>query len=177
MIIGGFFLFMALVPEIHQQGLEQSSVTQKSNKKPIDLINEHLQKTYDKDAIDKLNVENQNKVFAPSLKDTGEEAILTESEIDALYGGAKYEDLIRKEINARNAIEDKRYKNELEKKALADQELDQRKYREKYAPALFEKARREGFEVELDENFYIKNVIKIPGGKNKEDKKQYREKK
>lgn len=170
-VIGGFFLLMASLEEDALQSSEQSSQSEKPNKKPIELINEHLQESYDKSLIDKLNVINQNRVLAPALKDSKEEAVLTESEIEALYGGANYEDLIRNELNTRNAIEDKRYRDELEQKEEAEREEEQKKYRQRYAPTFIEMARKDGYEIELDENYYVKSVDKIKDSKKTENKK------
>jgi hypothetical protein len=152
--------------------LEQSSKVKKDSRRPVDLVNEHLQKTYDKEVINKMNTINQNKVFAPKLKEIPEESPLTEEEISSLYGGASIEDLIRKDLNEKNAIEDKQYQSELERKEFEEQEEIQRKYREKYSKAFLEMTEKEGYQVELDENYRVKSVNKVaPTKKNYNSKR------
>jgi hypothetical protein len=161
-LIGLVFIALSYYAEDPvSEKVEISSSLKSNNKKPVDLVNEHLQKSYDKEVIEKMNIINQNRVLAPNLKDVPEENPLTEDEISSLYGGVNYEDLVRRELSEKNAIEDRNYQNELEAKETEEKEEVQRRYREKYANTFLERARKEGLEVELDEDFKVKSVNKI----------------
>lgn len=162
------FVFVVLSFYVDENVVEisnQSSKLKKDSRKSVDLINEHLLKSYDKEVMDNMNVINQNKMLAPKLKDAPEETQLSEEEINALYGGTQYEEFVRKELNEKNAIQDKIYQKELEDKEVAEKEEAQKKYRQKYAQTFLESARKDGYEVELDEDFRIKSVNKTASQK------------
>jgi hypothetical protein len=160
-LIGLVFVVLSFyVDDNIVESSNQSSKLKKDSRKSVDLINKHLLKSYDKEIMDNMNVINQNRMLAPKLKDAPEETRLSEEEISALYGGTQYEEFVRKELNEKNAIQDKIYQKELEDKEIAEKEEVQKRYRQKYAQTFIERARKDGYEVELDEDLRIKSVNK-----------------
>jgi hypothetical protein len=161
-IIGLFFLVLSFfIDENFPQNKDQNIIKKKDNRKLVDLVNSHLQKSYDKEMMDNINIIHQNKVLAPSIKDSVEEIPLNEDEISALYDGNQYEDFIKKELNDKNAIQDKIEGRELETNEEIEKEAVQKKYRQKYAKFFLEKLKKEGYEVQLDEEYRVKAVSKI----------------
>lgn len=172
LLSGLFFVLLTLVYDSNDgsKNKNEKKINAEKNylfntvKSPNDLVNEHLQKTYDNEQIKKLNTIHQNEILAPSLEQAREEVPFQE-DMSISFETDDLSSLVGKDLNKdiRQSWEDTTLHNKIEEELSNDQKnaIATKLYRDAYAKAYIQKAKDKGYQVQLDDEFRVISVKKI----------------
>lgn len=166
LLAGLFLLVWGLVNEKTIRSRTTSYQEESSNVKPIDLVNKHLREIYDKAELQENATKSLNQLTAPPILPPPDEQVeINLDEISWTIDETKLEELKGQKINdlAQEALEKRPLSQQIQKEVAEDlrkaRELST--YKEALSATIVEKARNQGYAIEVDSEYRIKTIKKI----------------
>jgi hypothetical protein len=166
LLAGLFILIVALVSIEFQESPGDVGLNPANEVRAIDLVNKHLREVYDRQEIDRKNAENMNALTAPPLyKAPRVEPRFNFDELPISFDQDSIDELVGQDlarfttgrVSARSLNEQIQQEVINDINAATEQEISKKAL----ADAIIQKARKQGLDVQIDENFKIKSVRKI----------------
>lgn len=136
-----------------------------SSAKPIELINKHLREVYDRQEMEKKNVENLNTITAPPIyKAHKVEPVYNFDNLPLSFDQDSINELIGKDLE--NFIpngHDKSLSEQIQDEVINDMttKLQAEQNKKTLAESIIKRARDKGFLIEIDDEYKVKSVKKI----------------
>jgi len=170
LLAGLFFLVLAMVSLdstdslMFPAGLSQVD----PSTKPIDLINKHLREVYDRQEMEKKNVENLNVITAPPIyKSPRIEPVYNFDNLPLSFDQDSINELVGKDLGnylrSSDAGDHRTLSEQIQDEVVDDmaRQAIAESNKKHLAEAIIQKARDKGYLVEIDENFKVTSVKKI----------------
>lgn len=168
LLAGLFFLILAIVSLDSTDSMLLPDVSVKSdpNAKPIDLINKHLREVYDRQEIEKKNVENLNVITAPPIyKSPRVEQVYNFDNIPISFDQDSINELVGKDLGnyVHSHSSDRSLSEQIQDEVIDDmnKKAEDENNKKSLAEAIIKKARDKGYLIEIDDDYKVKSVKKI----------------
>lgn len=169
LLTGLFVLIVALIT------LEDKSETKSiqgigrktgSSARPIDLVNQHLREVYDRQELDRIHVENTNAATAPPLNRTKPvEPVYHFDELPVAFDQESLEEIVGQDLRiyASGQARQKSLNEQIQQEIIDDirRSTEEEVYKKALAESIVKKARDQGYDVQVDDEFKIKSIKKI----------------
>lgn len=166
LLVGVFMVIWAMTNKEAISMREAEFESEQSSVRPIDLVNKHLREVYDRQEMERKNVENLNALTAPPIKSAEVTVpVYHFGDIPLEFSLTGEEELIGQDVQAlaEKALEQRPLSAQIQKEVAEDvvKATEQKKYRKALAEAIVEKARRQGYELNVDEDYKVRSIKKI----------------
>ncbi len=168
LLLSGLFVLIVALVSLSPNDDNNVDVTPnpKDDARPIDLVNKHLREVYDQQEIDRINAENMNLVTAPPLHKTPPvEPVFHFDEMPITFDQDSLEAVVGQDLRiyASSQARQKSLSEQIQQEIIDDikKSAEEEVYQKALAEAIIKKARTQGFDVQVDDNFKIKSVRKI----------------
>jgi hypothetical protein len=168
LLLSGLFVLIVALISLSPDENKSIDLTRNSKEdaRPIDLVNKHLREVYDQQEIDRLNAENMNLVTAPPLhKAPPVEPVFHFDEMPISFDQDSLEEVVGQDLRiyASSQARQKTLSEQIQQEIIDDikKSAEEEVYQKALADSIIKKARSQGFDVQVDENFKIKSVRKI----------------
>lgn len=166
LLVGFFLLVLALVSFERGPVKPEASRTEGTAMRPIDLVNKHLREVYDQQEMGRKNVENLNTLTAPPLyKAQPTEPVFHFGEIPLTFDPDSVDELVGTDLRiyASNMARQNSLSEQIQQEIIGDikKAVEDEVYKKALAEAIIQKARSQGYDIQVDDNFKIKSIRKI----------------
>ncbi len=164
LLAGLFFLILAIVSlDSTDSMLLPGEAT--NSAKPIELINKHLREVYDRQEMEKKNVENLNTITAPPIyKAPKVEPVYNFDNLPLSFDQDSINELIGKDLeNFIPNVHDKSLSEQIQDEVINDMtnKLQTEQNKKSLAESIIKRARDKGYLIEIDDDYKVKSVKKI----------------
>lgn len=164
LLAGLFFLILAIVSLDSTDSILLPGDTA-NPAKPIELINKHLREVYDRQEMEKKNVENLNTITAPPIyKAPKVEPVYNFDNLPLSFDQDSINELIGKDLeNFIPNVHDKSLSEQIQDEVINDMtnKLQTEQNKKSLAEAIIKRARDKGYLIEIDDDYKVKSVKKI----------------
>lgn len=164
-LAGLFFLILAIVSLDSTDSMLLPGGDSVNPSKPIELVNKHLREVYDRQEMEKKNVENLNTITAPPIyKAPKVEPVYNFDNLPLSFDQDSINELIGKDLeNFIPNIHDKSLSEQIQDEVINDMatKLQAEENKKHLADAIIKRARDKGYLIEIDDEYKVKSVKRI----------------
>lgn len=168
LLLSGLFVLIVALISMNPKQEKAVDLTAPAGEdvRPIDLVNKHLREIYDRQEIDRINAENMNLITAPSLHTSPPvEPVFHFDQMPISFDQDSLEEVVGQDLRiyASSQARQKTLNEQIQQEIIDDikKSAEEEVYQKALADSIIKKARSQGFDVQVDENFKIKSVRKI----------------
>lgn len=166
LLIGLFLLIIALTSFESKDFSTEELKEQNKKINAMDLVNKHLREVYDRQEIDRKNVENINALTAPPMsKAPKNENLFHFDDLPLTFSEDSNNELLGKDLRvyATTVIKEQTLSQKIQQEVIADiqKASEEEVYKKALADSIVKKAKNQGFDIQIDENYKIKNIRKM----------------
>lgn len=167
LLIGLFFLILSILSlDSHRAVTMDEKQDDESSPKTIEMVNKHMREVYDKQEMARKNAENLNVLTAPPIyKSPREEPVYQFDNIPLTFDPDSMNELVGKDLGqyATSLMQDKSLSEQIQDEIINDMIRDESREQERksLAEAIIQKAKKQGYLIEVDENYKVKSVRRL----------------
>ncbi len=167
LLIGLFFLILSILSlDSHRSVTMDENQDEESSPKTIEMVNKHMREVYDKQEMARKNTENLNVLTAPPVyKSPREEPVYQFDNIPLTFDPDSMNELVGKDLGqyATSLVQDKTLSEQIQDEIINDMIRDESREQERksLAEAIIQKAKKQGYLIEVDENYKVKSVRRL----------------
>jgi hypothetical protein len=167
LLLGLFILIWALINMDDQEEKNKAKGSVQQNPvRAIDLVNQHLREVYDRQEMERQNVENMNALTAPPIHKAPQEIPQYHfDELPLTFDQDSVNELVGKDLRhlASQSVRQRTLSQQIQKEIIDDiqRSAEEEKYKKALAEAIIKKAKAQGYDVQVDDDFKVKSIRKI----------------
>ncbi|MEY4617287.1 MAG: hypothetical protein RJB66_2247 [Pseudomonadota bacterium] len=168
-LLAGLFLLIVALVSFESPPTEPVPVVQSSAPvNTMELVNKHLRDVYDSQEMNRENVERINAITAPPIAESEEESVepgLIFNQLPLDFDSGEMSSFEGQDLNAMalTAVQQRPLSQQIQHEILEDlrRAKEEAQYKKALAGAIIAKAKSQGYDVQIDENFKVRSVRKI----------------
>lgn len=166
LLVGLFLLIVALL-SLEEEPVEiRKAVIPNADVNVLDLVNKHMREIYDKQEMERKNVENINALTAPPISQVKPEVPAFHfEELPLIFEEESANELVGQDLRsyASSAINSRPLNQQIQHEIIQDlkRAAEEEIYKKALAEAIISKARSQGYDLQIDEDYKIKSIRKV----------------